>query len=97
MPSLVQFRVEDEVKAALARIFERDGLTTTQGMKILAYQIAQSGRSPFMNAFTQNPNRETRRAIDEARAFEQSGLPDTRPRYDSARSLMEDILDEEFA
>jgi addiction module RelB/DinJ family antitoxin len=97
MSTLVQFRVEDEIKASLEEVFGMDGLTPSQGMKILAYQIAHAGRSPLTNSFGSVPNESTRRAIAEAREWEKSEVADNRKRYESARDMALDVLGEDFS
>lgn len=47
MEKLLQFRVDEEVKSKLDIIFAEDGMTTQQALKVLAYNIAKNGRSPF--------------------------------------------------
>jgi addiction module RelB/DinJ family antitoxin len=93
----VQFRVDDDVKSTLETVFGSDGMTTAQGMKVIAYQIARSGRSPFRSAYAQMPNERTRQAIAEARAYEDGTHTDTRKRYDDAHELASDILGEQFS
>jgi addiction module RelB/DinJ family antitoxin len=96
MSTLVQFRVEDEIKASLERVFSLDGLTPSQGMKILAYQIARAGRSPLTNSFELLPNEATRRAIAEARDIAMTGTVDSKKHYSSASDMASDILGEDF-
>lgn len=96
MSTLVQFRVEDDIKASLERVFSLDGLTPSQGMKLLAYQIAQAGRSPLVNSFELLPNEATRLAIAEARDLEKIGAVDNRKRYSNANDMASDILAEDF-
>lgn len=44
---LVQFKIPSDVKNKLDKIFEYDGTTTPQGLKMIATQIANHGFSPF--------------------------------------------------
>lgn len=97
MSTLLQFRVEDEVKASLEAVFGLDGLSPAQGMKVLAYQIARSGRSPLTNRLNDVPNESTRRAIAEARRLEDQRSTDHRKRYATARDMATDILGEDFS
>jgi antitoxin component of RelBE/YafQ-DinJ toxin-antitoxin module len=96
MSTLLQFRIEDEIKASLEAVFGLDGLSPAQGMKVLAYQIARSGRSPLANTFNNVPNEPTRRAIAEARRLEDHRSADHRKRYASARDMAADILGEDL-
>ena len=96
MSSLLQFKVDDEVKQSLEEVFAADGMSAAQGMKVVAYQIARSGRSPFISRYSNYPNEITRRAIAETRAYENGTVKDNRKRYESAEAMARDILGEDF-
>lgn len=45
--ALIQINVDDDVKARCDAAYARHGMTTPGAMKVLAYETALSGRTPF--------------------------------------------------
>jgi RHH-type rel operon transcriptional repressor/antitoxin RelB len=48
--ALVQINISSEMKKKIDLIFEKDGLTTAMGTKMILTQIAEAGVSPFHGA-----------------------------------------------
>lgn len=49
---LIQLRVEEQIKDHVDEVFKQQGLTTQQAIKIMLTQVANTGKSPFDNLFT---------------------------------------------
>lgn len=90
---LVQFKLPESIKAKLDKIFAKDGTTTPQGLKMIATQIANNGRSPFTTMYyeeyTEPVSDELKAQLREDELEVLGYLPDASKNYTDEQSLDE--------
>lgn len=92
---LIQIKVPSATKEKLDKIFAKDGTTTPQALKMIATQIANSGRSPFTTIYyedyTEPVSDEMKARLREDELEVLGYLPDKSKNYTSERELDDDF------
>lgn len=87
---LIQFKVPEEIKDKLDKMFYSDGTTTPQGFRILAFQLAKLNQSPFSVYFENYSEKVGDKIKQELRNDELKELgiiPDEAEEYDSDEAI----------
>lgn len=96
---LVQIKLPEDIKNKLDEIFEKDGTSTPQGLKMIATQIANHGVSPFTSIYYENfsepVNEETKKLLRQEQMKLMGILPNDADRYTDRESLKK-ALDEKL-
>lgn len=90
---LVEIELPASVKEKLDEIFTKDGTTTSQGLKMIATQIAHLGHSPFTTVYyeeyTEPVSDEVKQSLREDELEILGYLPDNSGNYTDEQSLEE--------
>ena len=66
MRTVVQARVDEESRKAAEEIFHRMGMSISDGIRIFICQVINQNGLPFRPELGFNPNKETRKVIEDA-------------------------------
>ncbi|GAA3638451.1 hypothetical protein GCM10022297_15970 [Lactobacillus hamsteri] len=87
---LIQFKVPEEIKDKLDKMFNSDGTTTPQGFRILAFQLAKMNQSPFAYYFenySEKVNNRIKQELRDDELKELGILPDDAEEYNSDEEI----------